>query len=145
MHQVSFPSTGGWQNWTTTRNQVMLSAGLHQLRMTITAPLFNMNWLEFTYRSTGIDDPSETAAGISIYPNPSSGFLFVEGMLEGALKGEILVYDLRGQHLLSRPLAESGPFRENLDLEGLVPGACVVMVRTEGGRILARDLVIIGD
>jgi len=145
LHQLSFPSTGGWQNWTTTRNQVMLSAGQHHLRMTITAPLFNMNWLEFTYRSTGIDDPSETGAGISMYPNPTTGVLFVEGELVGGLKGEILVFDLRGQQLLSRPLTESGAFYENLDLEGLVPGACVVIVQTEGGRILARDLVIIGD
>jgi endoglucanase len=145
LHQVAFPSTGGWQNWTTTRNQVFLSAGQHRLRMTIMASLFNMNWLEFTYRSTGIDDSPEAKAGIGMYPNPTSGILFVEGELEGDLKAEILVYDLRGQQLLSRPLAESGSFRENLDLEGLVSGACIVMVRTHGGRILARDLVIIGD
>ena len=145
LHQVSFPSTGGWQNWTTTRNQVMLSAGLHHLRMTITASLFNMNWLEFTYRSTGIDDSPEAKAGIGMYPNPTSGILFVEGELEGDLKAEILVFDLRGQQLLSRPLPGNGSFCESLDLEGLVSGACVVMVRNQGGRILARDLVIIGD
>jgi hypothetical protein len=145
LHQVSFPSTGGWQNWTTTRNQLMLTQGLHQLRMTIMAPLFNINWLEFTYRSTGIDDPAEPGTGISIYPNPTSGVLFVEGELEPGVQGEILIFDLRGQELLSKPLQSGGAFYENLDLEGLVPGACVVMVRTREGRILARDLVIIGD
>jgi len=145
LHQLSFPSTGGWQNWTTTRNQVLLAAGQHQLRMTIMAPLFNINWLEFTYRSTGIDDSPEDYDGIRIYPNPTSGVLFVEGELEGGLKGEILVFDLRGRQLLSRPLAESGSFREGIDLEGFVSGACMLMVRDQGGRILAREVVIIGD
>jgi hypothetical protein len=145
LHQLSFPSTGGWQNWTTTRNQVFLSAGQHQLRMTIMAPLFNINWLEFTWRSTGIEDSREAYAAIGMYPNPTSGILFVEGELEGGLKAEILVYDLRGQQVLSRPLSESGTFRESIDLEGLVSGACLVMVRKQGGRILAREVVIIGD
>ena len=69
----------------------------------------------------------------------------MEGELAGGLKGEILIFDLRGQQLPSRSLQESGSFHESLDLEGLVSGACVVIVRTQGGRILARDLVIIGD
>ena len=145
LHQLSFPSTGGWQNWTTTRNQVMLSAGQHQLRMTIMAPLFNMNWLEFTYRSTGIGDSPEANNGIGMYPNPTSGVLYVEGELEGGLKGDIQVFDLRGQQVLFRLLSDGGSFRESIDLEGLISGACLVMVRTQGGRILAREVVIIGD
>jgi endoglucanase len=145
LHQLSFPSTGGWQNWTTTRNQVFLTAGQHQLRMTITAPLFNINWMEFSWRSTGIEDAPSLPGGISLYPNPTGGVLFVEGALEAGKKGEILVFDLRGRPLLSKPLSGTGPFTEPLELEGLATGTCVVLVREQGGRVLARELVVIGD
>ena len=80
-----------------------------------------------------------------MYPNPTSGVLYVEGELEGGLKGDIQVFDLRGQQVLFRLLSDGGSFRESIDLEGLVSGACLVMVRTQGGRILAREVVIIGD
>ena len=145
LHQLSFPSTGGWQNWTTTRNQVLLSAGQHQLRMTIMEPLFNINWLEFSWRSTGTGEALEINSGINMYPNPNRGILFVEGKLEGGQQGENLVFDLRGRQLLSRPLEESGLFSERIELERILTGSCVILVREQGGRILARELVVIGD
>ncbi|MEM7654771.1 MAG: cellulase family glycosylhydrolase, partial [Bacteroidota bacterium] len=47
IHAQVFPATGDWQSWQTTRAVVDLPAGQQQLRVVITDPLFNMNWMEF--------------------------------------------------------------------------------------------------
>ncbi len=145
LHQLSFPSTGGWQNWTTTRGRVYLEQGVHHLRMTIMDDLFNMNWFEFTYRSTGINDQPEESSNIKVFPNPTDGILFVEGTLDNQLTGEILVFDLLGQKVLEKQINSPGSFRENLNLQHLSSGSYLVVVRRENGQILIRKQVIIGD
>jgi len=143
LHQLSFPSTGGWQNWTTTRDQVYLEQGEHQLRMTITAPLFNLNWFEFTYRSTGINPQMEDEAGIRVFPNPSSGMLILEGSLEQQLEGIIQLYDLRGRMILEKSISSQGLFRESIQVQELGPGSYFIMVRGKDGTIYTRKQVII--
>ncbi len=145
LHQLSFPSTGGWQNWTTTRGRVYLEQGVQHLRMTIMDDLFNMNWFEFTYRSTGINDQPEESSNIKVFPNPTDGILFVEGTLDNQLTGEILVFDLLGQKVLEKQINSPGSFRENLNLQHLSSGSYLVVVRRENGQILIRKQVIIGD
>jgi aryl-phospho-beta-D-glucosidase BglC (GH1 family) len=143
LHQVSFPSTGGWQNWTTTRNQVYLEQGQHQLRMTIMAPLFNINWFEFTYRSTGTEDEPAYQSGITIYPNPSAGVLYLEGQLDMDRKAMIRLIDLSGQILLEKELISTGYFREDLQAQHLSPGSYLVVVQGLDGAFLFRKQLII--
>jgi hypothetical protein len=145
LHQVSFASTGGWQNWATTRDRMYLEQGAHQLRMTIMAPLFNMNWFEFTYRSTGVDNQPSEISSIKVYPNPSNGNLFVEGKLDDHRAGEIQVFDLLGQKVLEKQVHSSGAFRENLQVHHLSSGSYLVVVLGEDGQILSRKQFIIGD
>jgi len=145
LHQVSFASTGDWQNWTTTRDQVYLDQGLHQLRMTIVAPLFNMNWFEFTYRSTGVNDQEDKDSNIKVYPNPADRIIFVEGILDKQPAGQIQLLDLFGRLVLEKRISSTGSFRESLQTDHISSGSYIVVVRGEDGNILAREMVIIGD
>ncbi|MCK4880814.1 MAG: carbohydrate-binding protein [Bacteroidales bacterium] len=145
LHQVSFASTGGWQNWATTRERLYLTAGQHHLRMTIMEPLFNMNWFEFSYHSTGLNDRPKESVNIRVFPNPTEGILFVECNLSDKFNGEILVFDLMGHKVYSKPLYSAGLFRETLQLNNLIPGSYSILVRSEDGEILVRKVVIIGD
>lgn len=46
---VNVPSTGGWNNWqTVTAKGVNLAAGIQTLRVVISVPAINLNWLNFT-------------------------------------------------------------------------------------------------
>lgn len=145
LHQLSFPSTGGWQNWATTRGRVYLEQGEQHLRMTIMDDLFNMNWFEFTYRSTGVDDQAVDFASIKVYPNPTKGILFVEGSLDDQGTGKIQIFDLLGQRVLEREISYPGSFRENLQLEHLSSGSYLVVVRSADGQVLSRKQVILGN
>jgi hypothetical protein len=113
--------------------------------MTIMDDLFNMNWFEFTYRSTGINDQAEESSNIKVFPNPTDGILFVEGTLDKQLTGEILVFDLLGQKVMEKQINSHGSFREDLNLEHLSSGSYLVVVRRGDGQILKRSQVIIGD
>jgi hypothetical protein len=48
------PSTSGWQNWTTQNlgTVIVNSSGTHKLRINISAPGFNINWLDFQLETT---------------------------------------------------------------------------------------------
>lgn len=144
LHQVSFASTGGWQNWATTRSQVYLKQGTHHLRMTIVAPLFNMNWFKFTYRSTGINRHADEASAIMVYPNPAEGILFIEGHLDEQRSGKIQLLDLFGRLVLEKKILSGGSFRESMLLDQLPSGSYIVIVRGEDGKILTREVVITG-
>jgi len=145
LHQVSFASTGDWQNWTTTRDQVYLDQGVNQLRMTIVAPLFNMNWFEFTYRSTGINDHGDKGSNIKLYPNPANGIVIVEGACDEQLAGKIQLLDLFGKLVLEKRISSTGSFRESMQTDNISSGSYIVLVRAADGNILAREMVIIGD
>jgi endoglucanase len=145
LHQVSFLSTGGWQNWTTTSAKLYLTAGQHHLRMTIMASLFNMNWFEFSYLGTGSNDQIGESANIKVFPNPTDGLLFVEGNLKDQLNGEIQVIDLLGHQVWARPIHSAGLFSETLPLQHLSSGSYFVVVRRGDGEVLTRKLVILGD
>ena len=68
LHTVSFPSTGGWQTWGETTSSIYFNEGQYNLRIAITQPQFNLNWIEFsTVTST---EELEAFAQLDVFPNP---------------------------------------------------------------------------
>ena len=45
---LTLPNTGGWQNWTTARNSLYLTAGQHVLTLYAVTGGWNVNWIELT-------------------------------------------------------------------------------------------------
>ncbi|MFZ5988112.1 MAG: glycoside hydrolase family 9 protein, partial [Bacillota bacterium] len=71
----SIPNTGGWQNWTTIKATVNLSAGTQTLRLYAEGSLFNINWIKFTSGSVSTASPTPTPTPTitpSIVPTPTS-------------------------------------------------------------------------
>ena len=53
-------NTGGWQSWEThDLGLIDLSAGTHTLRVEMTGPSFNINWLEFAQETPPADEDSD--------------------------------------------------------------------------------------
>jgi endoglucanase len=50
-----FP-TGGWQNWQTLVTNAQMPAGRYYLRLLVTAPGFNLNWVKFSYQALDSDN-----------------------------------------------------------------------------------------
>jgi len=53
---VSLSPTGAWQTWATTTTQAVLPAGRYYLRILITAPGFNLNWVKFSLQAEDDDN-----------------------------------------------------------------------------------------
>jgi endoglucanase len=53
---VSLAPTGGWQTWANTNSQAALPAGRYYLRLLVTAPGFNLNWIKFSFMAPDDDN-----------------------------------------------------------------------------------------
>ena len=138
LHSISFPPTGGWQTWTTTGQTAYLTEGVHQLRLSITAPLFNVNWMEFGLL-TSIENIESSK--LVIYPNPSNGIFTLEN---ASLKSGVYqwyVYDEIGRLVKSEFLNIQEHARITLDLSDLHDGNLFMLFRGEDGSQLIKKLV----
>lgn len=89
--ETSFNSTGGWQSWVSTESNANLPSGRYTMRLTITAPLFNVNWIEFDVTSSIKNE----VISFDIYPNPVSKELFL-GSSPKLFKSATII-DIAGQ------------------------------------------------
>ncbi|MCW4468091.1 carbohydrate-binding protein [Flavobacterium sp. MFBS3-15] len=56
IHTVTMTPTGGWQNWQTLATDATLPAGRYFLRLVVTAPGFNLNWVKFSFQAPDSDN-----------------------------------------------------------------------------------------
>lgn len=100
---LEFDVTQGWQNWQTTNVSIDLEAGIHELKIEVLAPGFNINWLDFTPKIVSGTDAEMQRDKISFLPNPAKDYIkfthsaaweiySLDGVL--VLNGSALVGDL---------------------------------------------------
>ena len=144
LHTVSFPSTGGWQTWTTTNTTASLYAGQHHIRVTITKPLFNMNWFDFTYLTTATQEPA-SLEGLSVYPNPGYSLFTLQATLTEKQNMEMQVVDMLGQPIISKSLKGISSLQETLDLSAFPAGQYFVILQAGNGALFTEKLLKLGN
>jgi len=80
-----------------------------------------------------------TAGGLRFYPNPAQEALFIASPVSGA--GEVRVYDLRGQMLLSEHIVINAQVPQRVALPALSAGVYLLEVR-QGDKLLRERLII---
>lgn len=93
--QISFPPTGGWQNWTTISERIELVEGFRKLRIKAAASLFNINWFEVEEYVLNISEIEKSE--IHIYPNPSTSMFQISGVENLGSDLRINLFDLQGK------------------------------------------------
>jgi hypothetical protein len=78
-----------------------------------------------------------TESNLSLYPNPSYGFLNIDLGESGSTDVDMLIYDLRGKQVMSGTLSSA---QTTLDLVDLDPGVYVLRLDT-GEETLTRKFV----
>ncbi len=119
LHEVTFPATNGWQNWTTTTESAYFDEGQHQLRMVITTPLFNINWLKFDLVNSAISSNKST---IVLYPNPTQNISWLNFDEVNNNHFELFIYATNGQLIYKRKLVVSGNGAFPINLNGYSNG-----------------------
>ncbi|MEO1450151.1 MAG: carbohydrate-binding protein, partial [Bacteroidota bacterium] len=141
LHSATFASTGGWQTWATTRKQATLPTGLHQIRLTITAPLFNINWLEFIFESASSIEVDDLIQGFSVFPNPSQEQFEISARLAHPMGHQIEVYNLQGQRVHSVAFSPSQQVAVIVSPHGWAAGPYLVRLQLKNGQAITRKVM----
>lgn len=121
LNAVSIPSTNSWSAFqTVSLGTVNLTAGTHTLRILVTTPGFNLNYLEFTATPAPTALAAPEAPSITIYPNPMAGSAILnistaaredEGTLNITLLNSI------GRVIIEKTIvAQNGMFTTSIDM-----------------------------
>lgn len=136
----NFAPTGDWQNWSTTEGpEVSLSAGQHQLRVSITAPLFNMNWMEF--KSTTSTYDLETSHKLSLAPNPTRDIVTLRPNYRNAQNVRLSIIDALGSIVKAEKIFVTGNEEIEVDLSGLPQGAYFIVLKAPFSKPLTSSVL----
>ncbi|MEO0896986.1 MAG: carbohydrate-binding protein [Bacteroidota bacterium] len=136
---ADFPSTGGWQVWNTSSQNVRLPAGQHQLRVLITKPLFNFNWMQFSFLASKEEVALKDL--VQVFPNPAQESLFIRGEWPKPQEAELRIYNLTGQEVMGRWLPASSQVDQELPINKLVPGVYFLQILLEDGSMMREKFV----
>jgi len=138
LHTVSFPPTGGWQTWANTQSSVYFNEGRYNIRVAITQPQFNLNWIDFTPLTSNED--LESLTSFNVFPNPTEGVFFIEGKLKTNQNVSFEVHDLLGRTIFSKKLNGVDVIQEEINLDKSPSGNYFVKIMLENGAIETRKL-----
>ncbi len=144
LDNVTFPSTGGWQTWQTTTRVVQFDqTGVQQMRILITAPLYNLNWLEFDFFVPTNDLANDFK--VNVFPNPSSEMIHIQGSILSQSDIEIELINVYGQKVQYKKLESLSQFDETFNISGLPIGSYFLVFKKSGIRMHSERLVKLGD
>ncbi|RMD73702.1 MAG: carbohydrate-binding protein, partial [Bacteroidetes bacterium] len=141
LHTVTFAPTGGWQTWATTSAEALLPQGIHRLRIFITQPSYNLNWMDFTLLSTDTRE-ARAADAIHLYPNPATTAAWLEAEDAPAALVRLSVHDLLGRQVWQQGAPFGKRFRVELPLHRLGTGTWLVRLYFADGTTTIKKLVV---
>jgi hypothetical protein len=93
--------------------------------------------------SPAFDKPElELNMGVEVYPNPSTGLVFVDLSGFAEQKTQLQVIDTRGRVVLERDLGRIDYQQEELQLGGLPSGVYQLLIQTDTGQSITKRVVI---
>ena len=142
LHTMTFQPTGGWQIWQSNQQTVYLTAGVHQLRVLITQPQFNLNWMEFISLTHTHDQ--EVLVELNVFPNPVSDHFLVQGKLAKTQNVTLKIFSPFGQLMFSKTIPQVSGIHETVDLTVAPSGHYTLTMTFENGNTVSRHIVKIG-
>ena len=137
LNSTSLEATGDWQNWETKSTQVQIPGGRSHIRMYVASKGFNLNWMEFSF----VSDTEEMVQGdeFSIYPNPTTGQLFLNSELN--TDARVRIINLLGQVSLDNILLKENDYLP-LNISGLDKGVYFIELRNaDSGQLIAIEKI----
>ncbi|OAV45792.1 hypothetical protein A3850_004570 [Lewinella sp. 4G2] len=140
LHDISFPSTGGWQTYeTVSAPAVTLPAGPQRLRILVVDGAVNVNYLVFSLLTDVQEDRLPLALAVS--PNPTSDVITITGELPAALGLNLTVTDNLGRQVLRRALPVATQINTQISLADLPAGAYYLRLSGRGGEWYGTSVV----
>ncbi|MEL1244768.1 carbohydrate-binding protein [Flavobacterium sp. DGU11] len=94
---VSLAPTGGWQTWQTTATDAILPAGRYYLRLLVTVPGFNLNWVKFSYQAPDSDNDGVADSADNCPNTPAGAVVDFNGCTLFTLPGNNFAIQVTGE------------------------------------------------
>jgi hypothetical protein len=130
---VTIPSTGGWQTWTTVSQTVNVNAGTYNLGIYAPVAGTNINWIQITQGSKPIKAAASADKEIKVYPIPADETINISGL--SANGSTIYVYSLDGRLQFSEGTQNSV---KSLDISKLNHGIYVIKITSDSKQEIIR-------
>jgi hypothetical protein len=141
LHTVTFPATGGWQNWNSVTVSDSLPAGLKTIRFTALTGGFNLNRIEFVQIPGSADTTAYTKAGFRLYPNPAENFIIVEISNPNGNVQQLKLVDMLGRILYEQDTPSTVTAKCTVDTSPYLPG--MYMIRVEDNQTIETQPFLI--
>ena len=128
----TIPDTNGWQNWSTTINQLSLTSGTHTIRLQAVSDGFNINWFQIGSVVTGTTSIGKS--DFNVFPNPGHGVFTIQ-TTEKIKAFHVL-------NLVGEPVA-SFQLSNTLNMSSLPVGMYILRAADENGRIIQTKKIVI--
>jgi hypothetical protein len=123
--QGTQPKTTVFHNWWT--NQNGLGFPVVQIESNDAGEIRMVSWLKDAVNATG---EAGNLVSLSVFPNPATDVLTVE--IPELFEGSLDVYDMNGKLVLTKKIQSQV---EKIGLQGLTPGAHVVVLKNKTGQL----------
>ncbi len=128
--EASFSPTGGWQTWVSTESNTSLQSGRYTMRLTITEPLFNLNWIEFDL----LTSTKNEILSFEIFPNPVGESLILGSSPKNFQSASII--DVSGKlHVYATQVENT------IDVNALNPGYYILRLKDDKGRVYVSTFI----
>jgi len=127
-------TTNGWQIWTTVKNKINLSQGIHTLRLQALTDGFNLNWFQIGGEPLGIKQFKNDERSFIVFPNPSKGIFNISTTEKIQ---QLVIYQSDGKQL------NTFPYSGQIDLSGFSSGNYVLHALDNQGKIVASKWICV--
>ena len=130
----SFTNTNGWQNWSTFKNKITLTQGVHTLKIMANTDGFNLNWFQIGGDPLGLKSMNSNDRDFKVYPNPSGGIIHIQ------------TTEMAEQFFLFQPDGKQVaclPFSNQLNLSTYPSGNYLLHAVGKDGRIIFSKWVLL--
>ncbi|MGC8825321.1 MAG: glycosyl hydrolase [Bacteroidales bacterium] len=135
---LSFPSTGGWQNWKTFLFETTLDTGKHTIKIYTPTGRFNLNWIWFSDTQLSLGTAPVGVPTIDLFPSLVDRTVRIT-VRDYTRPLQVSFYNQQGVAVLSRYFNFPAATQE-IDLTGLLPGLYEVRIIT-GNAIVHKKIV----
>ena len=136
---INIDNTGGWQEWTTERTTINLTAGIQTIRFLSVGDGYNINWFELELNTSSAKFADEIfEGGINLYPVPVINVLNLELEKHEDYYG-LNIYNSTGELVLSNTNISSNTI--HLDISNLQNGIYFLNIIRKDGKLETKKFV----
>ncbi|MDR0971335.1 MAG: M6 family metalloprotease domain-containing protein [Bacteroidales bacterium] len=127
----------------TSFSEILNEAGSYQYRVRVrngACPQKNTAAVSLSVTNIGLQDMNNDKINLNVYPNPTTGKIFIDLNLDNGKTFQVQLMDILGKNILYKTFAQG---KTQLDLSFLENGNYILLIKDEGKVVGKQRIVIV--